>query len=187
MKTNNNDNSLNDQKSEQEESAADRLLDEISRNQKLQQVVAKEMLKQGTAALEKYKKSRRIVEDGILYLRLILEVEENDNPLFEVKIDDLILGYINDPVGSQKENNEATFKVECYKRGDGRWDRHTIQVSPIKGYSKYYDKGKKTARFAPTPDNPDEPVTVYIPVRRKRHFGLIKVRKPKITKLLIES
>ena len=187
MKTNKNDNSSDGQKSEQEESAADRLLDEISRNRKLQQVVAKEILKQGTAALEKYKKSRRIVEEGVLYLRLKLEVEENEKPLFEVKIDDLILGYINEPVESKTPNNEAIFKVECYKRGDSRWDRHTIQVSPIKEYANYYDKGKKTARFAPTPDNPDEPVTVYIPIRWKRRFGLIKIRKPKIAKSSIKS
>lgn len=170
MKKESNEKVANGQKVEQQ-SMGNEFLDDLVAQPKIQQALTKLAVKQGTVALQKYKHSRRIVEEGVLRLKLFLHVEDRGKPLSEVSVDDLILGYINQP---RTPPNEGTFKVECYKKGNGKWDEHTIQVAPIGDDARYFKMGKKTARFAPTPDNPDVPVAVYINIKRKRHFGLIK-------------
>lgn len=164
--------------SSEEESIEDSFLNRLSKEDKLKEAVAKELLKTGTVALEKFRNARRIVEERVVWLRIVLDVEEKGVPLVEVSVDDQLLGYINEE--GDKVINEKIFTLECYKRGDGKWGRRKITVSPVRDSAAIYFPSIKRARFAPVPDNSNKDdsnklTTVYIPIRRKRIFG-IKIR-----------
>ena len=143
-------------------------MEQLLASEKAKDVLLEGAIKQGTYAIEKYKKASSIVEEGVLHLRVVLDVEGDYKPIVEVKIDDLFLGYINED--KENKSNEAYFKVECYKRGSGKWDRHTLAVTPVRKYSNYFNSASKKSRFAPTPGDSVEEVTVYIPVSMKRNW-----------------
>jgi hypothetical protein len=140
-------------------------------NKEIKEAAINVAIKEGTYAIKKYKKTRGIVEEGILYLHIILDINDKYHPLVEVQVDDLLLGYINE----KKKTNEETFKVECYKRGSGKWDKHTVRVTPIGNHSIYFKPGCRTSRFAPTPKNSKKSVTVHIPIKHRRNWwGAVK-------------
>lgn len=139
------------------------ILSDLLESEKVRDAALKIAVREGTIALDKYKKSRQIVEEGVLRLRLILDVEDDYFPLIEVKFDDLHVGYIND----KRQSNKGKFKVESYKRGTGKWDKIKVRATPVRRWERYFREGTKTARFAPTPEDAAKPVTVYIPVRRR--------------------
>ena len=156
-----------DQKNNSNDTQQEGILEKFLQNDKLKNAAIELAVKQGTYAIEKYKKKSSIVEEGVLHLYIVLDVEDGHQPLVEIMVDDLFLGYINE---KKKKTNKSVFKVECYKRGDGKWDEHEIKANPVRDFAKYFHSGQKKARFAQTPEDSSSPVPVYIGIKRLRNW-----------------
>jgi len=150
-------------------------IDTLIQSDKLKEAAVKLAVKEGTFAIEKYKKKGAIVEEGTLSLKVVLDVEDAYMPLTEIRVDDLHLGYINE----KRKCNEADFNVPCYKKGDGKWDTLKVIAKPIRDYAKYFNTGSYTARFAPSSGGRVKTITVYIPITIRRNWYRKKVDIPK--------
>ena len=127
-------------------------------------------------------------------IKLVLNVEGNDNPLTKISIDGVHLGYINSQVDPNRINsdeaeikghktvehirNAGVFNIECFRRGSGVWKKQTLLAEPTNGEENYYKKAKFINKFQSQEGNEeDNLMEIQIEIRKKKNFWFFGNKK----------
>ena len=152
--------------------------------------IIEEAVSIGTIAKKKYEESKKIVEEATVDLEIILNVDGGETPCVEVCVNDTHVGYINlrGSKGVIKgEKNRKTFDIEVYKRGNGKWDKKVIKVTPMncggENYANVYRSARKRTRYAPNRQQRQAlqdkgkivPIPVFLDIHLRRTQLFLKI------------